>query len=168
MHFLPVKPVSTNSMYAGSGIRKWRSSLYMSFEKEVKDYLKNIPIRLPEGGGIEFKGTFGVSYRFDLDNTLKPFIDILERFYKFEDNRICKIDARKIITKRGSEFIEFDLKATDQHKVQSQIDASFKKAFTDHFGYPPDKNNPEHEYERSIWSEKQMFSDEYYKDNPYV
>ena len=124
MHFLPVRPVSTNSMYESAGSRRWKSDIYMKLERDVRKALRSrsITLNLPEIGGLEFKAVFGVSFQFDLDNALKPFIDILEDFYKFNDNRISHIDVRKVSTKRGQEFIEFDLHAISESKVKQLAD----------------------------------------------
>jgi len=46
---------------------------------------------------------------FDLDNSLKPFIDILQKKYGFNDNRIYSITAMKRIVPKGEEFISFDI-----------------------------------------------------------
>ena len=110
MNFLPLKPVSNNKMYS-SASSKWKSAQYLKFERDAKRMMKFKPITLPKKGGLKFIATFGVSFRFDLDNALKPFIDILQDVYKFNDNRISIIEVKKVSVKRGAEFIEYDLRA---------------------------------------------------------
>ena len=109
MHFVPVKPVSANRMYDHSSKRKWKSEKYVVFEKNLNSALKEINLHLPKDGGLKLEVVFGISSRFDLDNGLKAFIDILQNFYEFNDNRVFHIDAKKDKVKKGSEYIEFDL-----------------------------------------------------------
>lgn len=45
----------------------------------------------------------------DIDNCLKPFIDILQKQYGFNDNRIYSLDVTKVKTEKGEEYIAFDL-----------------------------------------------------------
>jgi len=40
---------------------------------------------------------------------MKLFIDILQKKYLFNDNRIYKATIYKEIVKKGKEFIEFDI-----------------------------------------------------------
>lgn len=110
-NFIPLKPFSTNKIYGSSASGHWKNKKYLKFEKDVKDFIRHKDIILPENGGICFTVFYGISFRFDLDNAIKPFMDILKVRYGFDDSRIYKIDAEKIKTKRGLEFIEFELKA---------------------------------------------------------
>ena len=96
-------------MYSFGSGHQWKSSEYEKFRKKVKRILKVKPIKIDEGA-LKLTAIFGVSYKFDLDNALKPFIDILEEVYKFNDNQIADIHVRKRTVKRGGEFIEFELK----------------------------------------------------------
>lgn len=47
--------------------------------------------------------------RSDIDNCLKPFIDVLQKRYGFDDNRIYRIRITKVIVPKGSENIAFRL-----------------------------------------------------------
>jgi len=47
---------------------------------------------------------------FDWDNGIKPFVDILQKKYGFNDNKIFKGVVEKKIVGKGEEFISFDLK----------------------------------------------------------
>ena len=95
-------------MYSFSG-RKWKSSEYQKFEALCKMHLRKSELEIPEHGDLEIHLTFGISSRFDLDNSLKSFIDILQDRYNFNDNRIIKIVAEKKRVKKGNEFIDFEL-----------------------------------------------------------
>ena len=110
MILLVLKPVSTNAMYeSDSSGRKWKSAKYSDFEANAKRMLKHKPLSLPKTGDLKFTAVFGVSSRFDLDNSLKAFIDILEDVYGFDDKRITHIDVRKESVRRKEEFIQFNI-----------------------------------------------------------
>jgi len=49
------------------------------------------------------------SVQQDLDNVLKPFLDILQKKYSFDDDRIYEIHAKKHIVKKWEEYIDFSL-----------------------------------------------------------
>jgi Holliday junction resolvase RusA-like endonuclease len=106
---LKIKALSINEAYRG---RRFKSDKYKSWEKELWYLLpnKNIP-----AGKLAFKMQVGVSNpNCDVDNFLKPFIDVLQKKYIFNDNRICKIDISKDKVKKGEEYIKFELKSIDK------------------------------------------------------
>ena len=108
---LPVKPLSANEAYAIFKGRKIRTRKYKEYETKVIVYLiqKGIKLELPKTGPLYLYLKIGVSSRFDLDNCAKPFIDIAQKYFKFNDNRITYLQLEKEIAKRGEEFIEFQL-----------------------------------------------------------
>ena len=60
---------------------------------------------------IELSAKVWFSSRWaDIDNWLKLFIDVLQKKYGFNDNRIYKLIIEKEITKKWEEFIEFNIK----------------------------------------------------------
>ena len=106
---IPVKPVSTNTMYQSSG-RKWKSAKYLKFERLCELHLSKYDLPdIPNHGDLEIHVLYGVSARFDIDNCLKAFIDILQKELGFNDARIMRIVAEKTPVRRGQEFIEFEL-----------------------------------------------------------
>jgi len=46
----------------------------------------------------------------DIDNIIKPFLDILSKKYGFNDNRIYKMYLEKEIVAKWSEYIEFSIR----------------------------------------------------------
>ena len=46
----------------------------------------------------------------DIDNVLKPLIDVLQKRYDFNDKEIQKITIEKFVTKKGDEFIKITAK----------------------------------------------------------
>lgn len=106
MIIVPVKPMSVNRAWLGA---KRKSKEYRIYEQNVMD-------ALPESYSVPKKGTFRLKMdvyfsnsRADIDNSLKPFIDILQKKYGFDDCRIYHISVWKYICKKGEERIEFQL-----------------------------------------------------------
>ncbi len=101
---IKVKPLTMNQAYNG---KRTKTDKYKLFTNHVLLSLKKMEI--PDGD-LELAIQIGVSNKnFDLDNSLKPFIDVLQRAYGFNDNRIYAITAMKRIVPKGEEFISFDL-----------------------------------------------------------
>jgi len=101
---IDVKPLSMNMAYRG---RRYKTSRYTKFITDCEKLLR--PMKIPDGD-LELHIQIGVSSKgFDLDNCLKPFIDILQKKYGFNDNRIYHIGAYKRIVPKGQEYISFDI-----------------------------------------------------------
>ena len=99
-----IKPLSTNQLWQG---RRFKTPLYKSYEQEMM-YL--LPKLVVPNSKLLLKIKFGLSSKLaDLDNCCKGCVDILARKYDFNDRMIYKIEAEKVITKKGREFIEFEI-----------------------------------------------------------
>lgn len=101
---IEIKPLSINEAYRGK--------VYKS--PEYKQYTKDIPLLLPKftvpDGNLELTLEFGFSsMASDVDNCIKPFLDMLQECYGFNDKRVYKVTAEKKIVKKGEEYIKFDL-----------------------------------------------------------
>jgi Holliday junction resolvase RusA-like endonuclease len=78
-----MKPMSVNNAWMG---RRFKTKEYDLYEKSVMFLLPKLEI--PEGK-LQIDFEFGFSNKLaDLDNTLKPFIDILQKKYNFNDRDI--------------------------------------------------------------------------------
>lgn len=101
---IDVKPMSMNAAYSG---RRFKTKLYKTYETACMIRMRAMV--MPEGNlGIELR--IGVSNRgFDADNSLKPIIDIMQKKYHFNDNRVYKVCVTKEVVPKGEEFIEFDI-----------------------------------------------------------
>ncbi len=102
---LNVKALSINKAYY------WRRTK----TKECREYEQKVFDMLPKWSiwdfPIELSAKVWFSSRWsDIDNWLKLFIDILQKKYGFNDNRIYKLIIEKEITKKWEEFIEFNIK----------------------------------------------------------
>jgi hypothetical protein len=60
---------------------------------------------------LEISIVVGVSnMAFDVDNVVKPFLDILQKKYNFNDRYIFRLIVEKVIVVKGAEFVEFYIK----------------------------------------------------------
>jgi Holliday junction resolvase RusA-like endonuclease len=101
---IKIKPLSTNVCWYGKRIK---TDAYQGYETELGYQLPNI--KIPEKICIKVMVGFS-SKGSDLDNCLKPMIDIMQKKYGFNDNRIYRIEIEKQIVKKGEEFIDFEFK----------------------------------------------------------
>ena len=100
-----IKPLSINQCFQG---RRFKTPKYKQYEKELMALL---PILSVPNGLLEVVITFGLSSKLnDIDNGLKPFIDILQKKYLFNDRDIYKLIVEKKIVPKGKEFIECEIK----------------------------------------------------------
>ena len=102
---IDIKPLSVNSCWQG---QRFKTPEYKIYEKEL---LLRLPkIKLPQPP-YEIIFTFGFSSKLsDWDNPIKPFQDILQKKYNFNDRDVFKATVYKIIVDKGSEFIDFEIK----------------------------------------------------------
>jgi len=111
MHGIKVKALSVNSVWQG---RRFKTKIYKDYENEVLYLLPRI--KIPEGK-LELELLFGVSSKnADADNLVKPFADILQKKYRFNDKLFYKIKVEKIDVKKKEEFIKFKIKKYGEHK----------------------------------------------------
>lgn len=104
MNRIDIKPLTVNKCWQG---KRYKTDKYASYEKELLLRLK--PLRLPEPP-YSLQITFGVSSKLaDIDNPLKPFIDVLQKKYGFNDKDIFELRVTKKIVKEKEEFIEFEI-----------------------------------------------------------
>lgn len=101
---LNIKPLSVNQVWQG---KRFKTKKYKEYEKTVLSILPKL--KIPDGN-LKIIITFGFSSKLsDWDNPIKPFQDILQKKYKFNDSRIYKAEIEKVIVKKGNEFIEFKI-----------------------------------------------------------
>jgi len=101
-----IKPLSVNQCWQG---RRFKTPKYKSYESEMMLKLK--PLTLPEPP-FEVYIEFGFSnIASDTDNPVKPFVDILQKKYGFNDNKVYKYILIKKKVVKGKEYIEFSIKS---------------------------------------------------------
>ena len=100
-----IKSLSVNRAWQG---RRYKTPAYDRYEAEMVYLLpKNVVI---QPGELQLNIRVGYSSKAsDLDNCIKPFLDILSRKYSFNDKQIYRIEAEKEIVKKGREYIEFEI-----------------------------------------------------------
>lgn len=101
------KPLSVNEAWQG---KRFKSKKYTAYETYLLYTLEQTNISW-EKDKIELEILVGFSNTAsDLDNIVKPFVDVLQKKYKFNDKNIYRLVVEKQIVKRGEEFIEFKIK----------------------------------------------------------
>lgn len=109
MHqIVDIKPLSVNEVWKG---RRFKTKTYSSYEKEVLLKLKTMQVPPPP---YEITFRFGLSSKLaDWDNPVKPFQDILQKKYGFDDKHIERAVVEKVLVNKGDEFVEFELKTRE-------------------------------------------------------
>lgn len=103
-NMIKVKPLSVNQCWKG---KRYKTETYKAYEQEVWYLLPNSNI--PKGK-LKLKIKVGLSSKnADVDNIAKPFIDILQKKYIFNDKMIYKLILEKEDVKKGEEYIDFKI-----------------------------------------------------------
>ena len=105
-----IKPLSSNEAWKG---RRYKTDAYKMHERAL---LLMLPasFEVPDSPRLEIYLEFGFSNKgCDFDNPVKSFVDILQKKYKFNDNRIYKSTIVKTIRPKGGEYIRFKLKGME-------------------------------------------------------
>ena len=99
-----IKPMSVNLAWKG---KRFKTNVYKKYEKDCMLLLPKITV--PDGK-LKVDLVFGFSSKLaDADNPVKCFIDILQKKYGFNDNKIYEYNIKKVDVKKGFEFIEFTI-----------------------------------------------------------
>ena len=113
LYKLDIKPLSVNKCWMG---RRFKTKDYKQYEKVLMDKLPdNIP--LPESGTpLQLWLGWGFSSAAsDVDNPIKPFQDILQKKYGFNDRDIFKLIVTKSKVKKGDDYIVFSIEELDYY-----------------------------------------------------
>lgn len=109
MNKLKIKPMSVNEAWRGGP--RFKTDKYKAYEEEVLYSIKKEKIT---PGKLFLRLTVGISSKnADLDNVVKPFLDILQKKLGFNDKQIYGMDLWKEDVKKGEEFIEYELSPLD-------------------------------------------------------
>lgn len=105
MTTLKIKALSVNGAWQG---RRFKTPEYKAFEEEM---LLRLPrLIIPQDKQLHLYLEVGVSSSLaDLDNTIKPILDVLQKKYQFNDKAIYEIQAVKLIVPKKQEYIKFEL-----------------------------------------------------------
>lgn len=99
-----IQPLSVNEAWQG---RRFKSKKYKSYETELFYLLPAMSIPV---GPLSIEIEFGFSNPAkDIDNPVKPFLDILQKRYSFDDKQIYELYIVKKIVCKGKEYIAFKI-----------------------------------------------------------
>lgn len=102
------KPFSANKMHYG---QKVDTADYRKFRDSLLGVLPDIAI--PEGKiRIKLMAFFSTK-NADLDNVLKPLLDVLQKRYSFNDSKVYRIVAQKETVPKGQERFAFQITPWD-------------------------------------------------------
>lgn len=102
-----IKPLSVNDSWQG---KRFKTPKYKSYERELLLILPNYPKgkKMPDMIRIEF--VFGFSSKgSDIDNPVKPLLDILQKKYRFNDSNVWELEVFKKIVPKGEEYFQFQI-----------------------------------------------------------
>ena len=104
---IQIKPLSVNEAWQG---QRFKTRSYQDYERRALLLLP--PILDIPAGDLSIILEFGFSNRAsDLDNPVKPIMDILQKRYGFNDAQVMHYQLIKKIVPKGSEYIAFSIKA---------------------------------------------------------
>ena len=102
---LPMKPLSVNQCWQG---KRFKTPKYKNYELEMILRLPSLKINTNVPLRIDI--TFGFSNSLcDVDNPVKPVLDILQKKYMINDKNIVSLNLSKEIVKKGNEFIKINI-----------------------------------------------------------
>jgi len=105
MRKINIKPLSVNECWQG---RRFKTKEYKQYEKDLLLMLPNIKLKIQR---VSINIVFGFSNSLcDIDNPLKPFLDVLQKKYNINDRDIYNLNVTKKVIKKGEEFIKYQIK----------------------------------------------------------
>lgn len=97
-----IKPLTVNQAWKG---KRYKTKKYSIFEKECLLSLPNIKI---SNNYLSIILEYGFSNKLsDIDNPTKMILDILQKRYNFNDNKIYQLLIKKVIVPKGKEYFSF-------------------------------------------------------------
>jgi len=101
---IEIKPLSVNECWQG---KRFKTKKYLAYEKEMLLKLKPLPMPpIPYAINIQL----GLSSTLaDIDNPIKPLLDLIQKKYAINDKDIFELHIEKRIVKKGLEFIDFEI-----------------------------------------------------------
>lgn len=111
-----IKPLSVNEATnafcikcrSAKSVKRTQTKKYKAFQKEL--LLKMPPLKIDFKARLSVVLKIGVSSAgFDIDNAVKPTLDVLQKKTGINDNRIYKLYVEKILVKKGDEFLDLSV-----------------------------------------------------------
>lgn len=111
-----IKPMSVNEAYTG---RRFKTDRYRAYADLVYWHLRTA---LVPSGKLKLTIDWYISNPgADVDNPAKPFIDILQKRYGFNDKNIYQLILTKKIISKGNERIEFKIERYNEKDNTSEV-----------------------------------------------
>ena len=106
MNTISYKPLTVNRAWKG---KRYKTDEYNQYERDLLYLLPKITV---PSGPLKIVFEFGLSSPLsDWDNCIKTTQDILAKKYGFNDKMIVEGSVKKVLVKKGEEYIKFDLVA---------------------------------------------------------
>ena len=102
--------------------KRAKTKLYLDYQHEIRDELQGVD--WPFGSELVcFKVEAGLSARqADLDNVLKPLLDTMQVIFDdFNDNKVYRIEADKVIVGKGEEYISLIIERLEDENKLSEV-----------------------------------------------
>lgn len=123
MNTIKIVPLSINAAFQG---RRFKTPIYSKYEAIVLLMLPKLVIPAPP---FKVNIKFGFSSPLaDIDNPVKPILDILQKKYNINDKDIFELNLKKEIVTKGNEYFEFEIKRKEI--AENAINKYFKKINT--------------------------------------
>ena len=104
MRKINIKPISVNNCWQG---RRFKTKEYLQYEKDLLLMLPKLKLcDAPYSIDIEFGFS---SLLADIDNPLKPFLDVLQKKYNINDRDVYSLYVVKKVISKGNEYIKFNI-----------------------------------------------------------
>jgi len=101
---LDIKPLSVNDAWKG---KRFKTKQYQTYEKSVLWLLPKFDMPAPPYH-IDYE--FGMSNILsDLDNPVKPLMDILQKKYAFNDSFVHSMHVKKVKVEKGKEYAKVNI-----------------------------------------------------------
>lgn len=108
---LQIKPLSVNDAWQG---KRFKTPKYSKYERDVLFLLPKLDMPKPP---YQVYLSFAFSSKLsDIDNPVKPFLDILQKKYSINDKDIESLMIYKQKVKKGFESIKFYIKTYNRYE----------------------------------------------------
>lgn len=97
-----MKPLSVNDAWKG---RRFKTDAYKSYEQSVLFLLPKIK-RFPKPPYLVAIDLSVSTHNADIDNPVKPILDILQKKYGFNDRDVVQLHVRKYLVFKGQESFQ--------------------------------------------------------------
>jgi len=99
---IDIKPLSVNQCWQG---QRFKTPAYKKYETDCLYLLPKEMFGIPP---YCLRLEFGMSnMSMDVDNPIKPFLDILQKKYGFNDKDVVELEVKKVKTEKGKEYIKW-------------------------------------------------------------